>query len=43
MCGGFANNWFMRQVEMERGIELNDPDTGEPIGKSRACAKAAVI
>ena len=28
---------------MERGIELNDPDTGEPIGKSRKCAKAAVL
>ena len=43
MCGGFANNWFMRQVEMERGIELNDPDTGEAIGKSKKCAKAAVL
>ena len=43
MCGGFANNWFMRQVEMERGIELNDPDTGEAIGKSRKCARAAVL
>lgn len=43
MCGGFANNWFMRQVEMERGIELNDPDTGEAIGKSRKCAKSAVL
>lgn len=43
MCGGFANNWFMRQVEMERGIELCDPDTNEPIGKSPKCAKAAVL
>ena len=43
MCGGFANNWFMRQVEMERGIELCDPDTGEAIGKSPKCAKSAVI
>lgn len=43
MCGGFANNWFMRQVEMERGIELCDPDTKEPIGKSPKCAKQAVL
>ena len=43
MCGGFANNWFMRQVEMERGIDLCDPDTGESLGKSRLCAKAAVL
>ena len=42
MCGGFANNWCMRMVEMERGIELSDPDTGEAIGKSPKCAKAAV-
>jgi len=33
-AGGFANNWFMRSAEMQRGIELNDPDTGKPIGKS---------
>lgn len=43
MCGGFANNWFMRQVEMERGLELCDPDTGEVIGKSKKCARAAVL
>lgn len=42
MCGGFANNWCMRMVEMEKGIELCDPDTNEPIGKSKLCAKAAV-
>jgi len=28
---------------MERGIELCDPDTNEPIGKSPKCAKAAVL
>ena len=33
----------MRQVEMERGIELNDPDTGEVIGKSKKCALSAVL
>ena len=43
MVGGFANNWCMRMVEMERGIELCDPDTGEAIGKSPKCAKAAVM
>jgi len=42
MCGGFANNWFMRSVEMEKGIELYDPDTGEALGKSRKVAKSAV-
>ena len=43
MCGGFANNWFMRMKEMERGIELCDPDTGESLGKSPKCAKTAVL
>ena len=43
MAGGFVNNWFMRQVEMENGIELCDPDTNEPIGKSKLCAKSAVM
>ena len=28
---------------MEKGIELNDPDTGEAIGKSKLCAKSAVM
>ena len=43
MCGGFANNWFMRMKEMDQGLELCDPDTGEAIGKSKACAKQAVL
>lgn len=41
-CGGFANNYFMRMVELEKGIELTDPDTGEALGKSKICAKTAV-
>ena len=42
-CGGFANNYFMRMAELERGIELVDPDTREPIGKSKLCAQKAVM
>merc|ERR1712110_1231848 len=41
--GGFANNWFMRSAEMERGITLTDPDTGNEIGKSKIAAKYAVM
>ena len=43
MAGGFANNWFMRQAEMKRGIEMLDPDTGAPLGKSKIAARSAVI
>ena len=42
-AGGFANNWFMRSAEMERGITLNHPDTGNEIGKSKVAAKTAVM
>ena len=42
-AGGFANNWFMRSAEMQSGIMLNDPDTGNPIGKSKIAAKTAVM
>lgn len=42
-CGGFANNYFMRQSELERGIELCDPETGKPLGKSKLTAKSAVM
>ena len=42
-AGGFANNWFMRSAEMQRGIQLSDPDTGNPIGKSQIAAKTAVM
>ena len=31
---GFLNTWFMRQVEMQKGIDVMDPATGEIIGKS---------
>ena len=33
----------MRSAEMERGIELTDPDTGNPVGKSKIAAKTAVM
>lgn len=42
-AGGFANNWFMRSAEMERGITLSDPETGVEIGKSKIAAKSAVM
>jgi len=41
--GGFVNNLCMRMVELEKGIELQDPDTGENLGKSKLCAKSAVM
>lgn len=40
---GFMNAWFMRQTEMQKGINVLDPATKEPIGKSQKCAKAAVL
>lgn len=33
----------MRSAEMERGITLNHPDTGNEIGKSKIAAKTAVM
>ena len=42
-AGGFANNWFMRSAEMERGVSLTDPDTGAELGKSKIAAKYAVM
>merc|ERR1712029_221388 len=42
-AGGFANNWFMRSAEMERGITMCDPDTGKELGKSKIAAKYAVM
>ena len=41
--GGMANNVCMRQVELQKGIEITNPETGESLGKSTACAKAAVM
>ena len=32
--GGFLNAWFMRQVEMKRGIDVINPETDEIVGKS---------
>jgi len=36
--GDFASNWFMRAPELENGIALQDPATGEIVGNSRKCA-----
>jgi sideroflexin-5 len=42
-AGGFLNAFFMRRVEMEKGIDVIDKTTGEVYGKSKACAKMAVM
>lgn len=39
--GGFANNWFIRMPETIKGIEVQDPSTGETVGISKQCAKEA--
>lgn len=40
---GFLNAWFMRQTELEKGIDVLDPETMESYGKSQICAKQAVV
>ena len=40
--GGFVNNWFMRQPETVKGIEIADPANMESVGKSCLAAKEAV-
>jgi len=40
---GFMNAWFMRQTEMNKGISVLDPETEEPLGKSKDCAYHAVL
>ena len=42
-AAGFLNAYFMRQTEMEKGIDVLDKDTLEPYGKSQKCAKKAVM
>jgi hypothetical protein len=32
--GGFLNAWFMRSVEMKKGINVMDCETDQVIGKS---------
>ena len=42
-AGGFANNIAIRQCELERGVDIMCPDTGESLGKSKIAAKKAVL
>jgi hypothetical protein len=41
-AGGFANNVAIRQCELERGVDIICPDTGESLGKSKIAARQAV-
>ena len=40
---GFLNAWVMRKTEMEKGIDVVDPETKEAVGVSKNCAKKAVL
>jgi len=40
---GFINAWCMRQTEMQKGISVMHPETGEDLGKSKKCAYQAVL
>lgn len=40
---GFLNAWFMRQTEMQKGINVLHPETKESLGKSKNCAYQAVL
>lgn len=40
---GFLNTWFMRTTEMQKGIDIVDPATGEVMGKSAVAGKKAVL
>ena len=41
---GFMNAFIMRRTEMEKGIDIFDPeDTHKSMGKSRSAAKEAVM
>jgi hypothetical protein len=39
---GFLNSYFMRQTELEKGIDITDED-GNTIGKSKSAANKAVM
>ena len=39
--GGFANNWYMRAPEVEKGIAIQDPVTHEVVGVSKKTAESA--
>jgi len=40
---GFLNAYCMRQTEMQKGISILHPETGEDLGKSKKCATEAVM
>ncbi len=40
--GGFANNYMIRQPEINKGIQIQDPANGKTVGTSKLCAKEAV-
>ena len=40
---GFMNAYVMRKTEMEKGIDVVDPETKEAVGVSKNCAKKAVL
>lgn len=40
--GGFANNYFIRLPEINKGIQIQDPANGKNVGTSKMCAKEAV-
>jgi len=39
--GGWANNYLIRQPEVNRGIAIQDPVTQEQLGISKKCADIA--
>ena len=39
---GYLNAYFMRRTELERGIDIQDPETNTIVGKSKVAAKRAV-
>jgi hypothetical protein len=39
---GFLNAWIMRRTEMQKGIDVLEPETMEPVGVSKNCAQKAV-
>ena len=40
---GFLNAYFMRQTEIQKGIDVCDKETGKSYGKSKICAQTAVM
>lgn len=40
-AGGWANNYIIRQPEVNVGISVEDPADGKKVGISKKCADAA--